>query len=106
MSTFHTTEDHALLFNDGIFLRCQQMMKQYWDDNPDLYRLVQQNNQQKQSANVPFFDKTNETSKPVVTSTASPYLLFGDALRGAKLGIMDKMSWFSYCNILIFIKKQ
>ena len=40
------TDGPHLFDSDDLMIKLDQMMQQYWDDNPDLYRIIQQKKQE------------------------------------------------------------
>lgn len=68
---------------NGLADKCEQIIQCYWDENPDLYRLVQLK-KQKSQATPPFPKKVSENSDAITADTQTHSLL-SQPLRGAKL---------------------
>ena len=71
---------------DDMMTRCEQMIQQYWDKYPDLYRIVQQQ-KHKEAANdslqnIPEISTQNIAANTTEAKTNS---LFNKPLRGAEL---------------------
>ena len=64
------------------FDQCIEMIQNYWDENPDLYRIVQL---QKQEAELTRQNTKNTTSKSTIAADRKTDTLFNQPLRGAKL---------------------
>ena len=88
-----TDGTHPFDFND-LFSKCDLMMKQYWDDNPDLYQIIQQKKQETESTSskeVPSdCDSQSNLTKQADANTTmdtSKTPFFGRPLRGALLAL-------------------
>ena len=64
------------------FDQCVEMIQNYWDENPDLYRIVQL---QKQEAELTGQNTKNITAKPTIAAEKKTDTIFNQPLRGAKL---------------------
>jgi len=77
---------HALLFDEAVG-QCEQMMQQYWNENPDLYRMVQQKNEEAAMVNTAVELPENKTLSNrninPLDIAVKPSLV--GSLRGAKL---------------------
>lgn len=71
---------------DAVLKQCDEMMKQYWDDYPDLYEAIQAKKQQPIKA-VPLKTVIDKISTPPLTSEAKvkPSSILDTALRGPEL---------------------
>jgi len=53
-NTTATTENIPASIYDDLVSQCDHMMQEYWHENPDLHRIVQQKNQEAAMAKIGF----------------------------------------------------
>ncbi len=82
ISTTNTVHGSCL---DRVTSQCEQLIQQYWADNPDLYRMIQLKHQQKSAAN----EATAPSGKDLEQSTIDTLVVelspINGILRGAPL---------------------